>query len=115
MLGSGGSIGSCLLHPGQFFGVDRFGEDLHWRLLQRAVPDVAVLLAENAAAVLLHIQLCLPGLFLSLLESHTEIPVEELNTILFCQPFADLPDQFMLLIGAHQQGGGKLSYPLAAA
>ena len=42
MLGSGGSIGSCLLHPGQFFGVDRFGEDLHRRLLQRAVPDVAV-------------------------------------------------------------------------
>ena len=68
---------------------------------------VAVFLAEHAAAVLLHIKAQRTGLLLSLPEAGAEVPVQEPDTVLPAHALRCLRQQLMVLVGAHQQGGGE--------
>ena len=68
---------------------------------------VAVFLAEHAAAVLLHIKAQRTGLLLSLPEAGAEVPVQEPDTVLPAHALRCLCQQLMVLVGAHQQGGGE--------
>ena len=61
---------------------------------------VAVLLAEDAAAVLLHIQPQLAGLLLSLAEAGAEVAVQKRNTVLRGHLLGGLTQQLMVLVWA---------------
>ena len=69
---------------------------------------IAVLLGENAAAVVLHIQSQLARLVLSLAETGRKIAVQILDAVLFGHLLADLTHQLMILIRTDEQRRSEL-------
>ena len=69
---------------------------------------VPVLLGEDTAAVLLHIEAQLPGLGLPLPEAGAEIPVEEPHAIACRERLSRPADALVVLVGADQEGGGEV-------
>ena len=68
---------------------------------------IAVLLGENTAAVILHVQAKLTRLILSFAETRRKVAVQILHTVFFGHLFADLTHQLVILVRADKQGRGK--------
>lgn len=68
---------------------------------------IAVLLGENTAAVILHVQAKLTRLILSFAEARRKVAVQILDTVFFGHLFADLTHQLVILVRADKQGRGK--------
>ena len=68
---------------------------------------IAVLLGENTAAVILHVQAKLTRLILSLAEARRKVAVQILDTVFFGHLLTDLAHQLVILVRADEQGGGE--------
>lgn len=68
---------------------------------------IALLLAEDAAAVFLHVKAGLPGLLLAGTEPRPEIPVKEGDALGLGGSASHLLHEGVVLIGADEQGAGK--------
>ena len=95
--------------PGCEFLHSRVFPSLFRKLLPVA-PDllfIAVLLREDTAAVLLHIEPQLPGPLVPRPEVGTEVPVEERYAIPLCAGLRRPDDAVVVLVEAGQKGGGE--------
>ena len=69
--------------------------------------QISLFLGKHAAAVFLHIEIMLPGEILTGLEIGTEVPVQKFHAVLCSSSFCGFPHQFVVLVGADEQAGGK--------
>ena len=78
---------------------------LQHRRFAGAMLGVAILLAEHAAAVFLHIKPQRTRLLLSVLKNRPEIAIEKFHAEFLRSRLGGAPQQLMVLIGADEQCG----------
>jgi hypothetical protein len=68
---------------------------------------VPFLLAEDTAAVFLHVEAQLPGCFPARTEQGPPIPVNKGDAVLFRHGRTGFPDKVVVLVGTDEQGGAE--------